>query len=66
MAQREESTSREVEARRADRARELAESLSARGVRAVALSQVDNSGVARVKTVPLSLLERAVRYGIGK
>ena len=66
MAQHEESTaSREVEARRADRARELAESLSVHGIRAVALSQVDNSGVTRVKTVPVSLLERAVRYGIG-
>jgi glutamine synthetase len=50
---------------RADRARELAESLPARGVRAVALSQVDNAGVHRTKTVPVSLLERAVRYGIG-
>jgi glutamine synthetase len=59
------TTSREVETRRADRARELAESLPARGVRAVALSQVDNSGVTRVKTVPVSLLERAVRYGVG-
>src|SRR5438093_13783265 len=58
-------SSGEVIAQRADRARELAESLSARGVRAVALSQVDNAGVTRVKTVPLSLLERAVRFGIG-
>src|ERR687888_1757386 len=58
-------SSREVIAQRADRARELAESLSARGIRAVALSQVDNAGVTRVKTVPVSLLERAVRFGIG-
>jgi glutamine synthetase len=57
--------SREEVARRADRARELTESLRAQGVRAVALSQVDNAGVTRVKTVPVSLLERAVRYGIG-
>ena len=56
---------RDVAAQRADRARELAESLPARGVRAVALSQVDNAGVTRVKAVPVSLLERAVRYGIG-
>jgi glutamine synthetase len=41
------------------------ESLPAQGVRAVALSQVDNAGVTRVKTIPASLLERAVRYGIG-
>jgi glutamine synthetase len=52
-------------AQRVDRARKLTESLSAQGVRAVALSQVDNAGVARVKTVPLTRLERAVQYGIG-
>lgn len=52
-------------ARRADKAKAMTESLVARGVRAVALSQVDNAGVTRVKTVPVSLLERAVRYGIG-
>ncbi len=52
-------------ARRADRARTLTESLVAHGVRAVALSHVDNAGVTRVKAVPVSLLERAVRYGIG-
>jgi glutamine synthetase len=52
-------------ARRADQARTLAESLSAQGIRAVALSQVDNAGVTRVKTVPVSVLERAVKYGIG-
>jgi glutamine synthetase len=57
--------SREEIARRADTARTLTASLSARGVRAVALSQVDNAGVTRVKTVPVSLLERAVRYGVG-
>lgn len=52
-------------ARRTDLARRLTESLGAQGVRAVALSQVDNAGITRVKTVPLSLFERAVRYGIG-
>jgi len=51
--------------RRADQARELVESLPARGVRMVALSQVDNAGVTRVKAVPITLLERAVRFGIG-
>ena len=50
--------------RRADQARELVESLPARGVRMVALSQVDNAGVTRVKAVPITLLERAVRFGI--
>jgi glutamine synthetase len=63
--QADESITRDSVAKRADRARELAESLPARGVRAVALSQVDNAGVTRVKTVPVSLLERTVRYGIG-
>ncbi len=56
---------RDVIAQRADKARELSESLLSRGVRMVALSQVDNAGVPRVKSVPASLLERAVRYGIG-
>jgi glutamine synthetase len=56
---------REEIARRADKARTLTESLSAHGVRAVALSQVDNAGITRVKTVPVSVLERAVKYGIG-
>jgi glutamine synthetase len=58
-------TARDAAARRADRARELAESLPSRGVRVVALSQVDNAGVTRVKAVPVSLFERAVRFGIG-
>jgi glutamine synthetase len=57
--------SREETDRRAEKARTMIESLSAHGVRAVALSQVDNAGVTRVKTVPVSLLERAVTYGIG-
>jgi glutamine synthetase len=52
-------------ANRAEKARTLTESLSARGVRAVALSQVDNAGVTRVKTVPVSVFERAVTYGVG-
>jgi glutamine synthetase len=50
---------------RADQAKELAESLWAGGIRAVALSQVDNAGVARVKAVPVTLFERAVRFGVG-
>ncbi|MDP9341101.1 MAG: glutamine synthetase family protein [Actinomycetota bacterium] len=55
----------DVTDQRLAKARELAESLPARGVGMVALSHVDNSGVTRVKTVPSSLLERAVRFGIG-
>ena len=51
--------------RRATRARELVEAFGSKGVRAIAMSQVDNSGVARVKTVPISLFERAVRVGVG-
>jgi glutamine synthetase len=50
---------------RAERARELTETLSAEGIRMVAMSQVDNSGVTRVKSVPVSLFERTVRYGVG-
>jgi glutamine synthetase len=56
---------RDVAAQRADKARELAESLLSRGVRMVALSHVDNAGVTRVKTIPVTLLERAVRFGVG-
>jgi glutamine synthetase len=57
--------SREEIAGRAERARELTGSLSAQGIRAVALSQVDNAGVTRMKSVPVARLERAVRFGIG-
>ena len=50
---------------RARRARELTDELSGRGVKVVAFSQVDNAGVTRVKSVPVRLLERAVRFGVG-
>jgi glutamine synthetase len=50
---------------RAADARALAESLAARGVRAVAVTIVDNAGIARVKTVPLTGLEHATRWGLG-
>lgn len=43
----------------------LMEQLTARGVVGVAISYVDNSGIARVKTFPLSRLEHAVEHGIG-
>jgi len=39
--------------------------LAAKGVVGVAASYVDNSGIARVKTVPVARLENAVRQGIG-
>lgn len=44
---------------------ELAGELAARGVLGVAVSYVDNSGIARAKTVPVRRLEDAVRLGIG-
>ncbi|MBA3729133.1 MAG: glutamine synthetase, partial [Actinobacteria bacterium] len=52
-------------AARAARARELTGTLAADGVRAVALTMVDNAGVTRVKTVPTSRLEAAARFGVG-
>jgi len=52
-------------ARRAADARALAESLPARGVGAVAITIVDNTGIARVKTVPVTGLEHATRWGVG-
>ena len=43
----------------------LAAQLAIRGIVGVAISYVDNSGVARVKTFPVSRLEHAVQCGIG-
>jgi glutamine synthetase len=39
--------------------------LAAAGVAAVALCWVDNSGITRVKTVPVDRLERAAGWGVG-
>ncbi|MBW6439167.1 glutamine synthetase family protein [Actinoplanes hulinensis] len=39
--------------------------LRERGVRGVILSYVDTAGINRVKAVPLSRLEHAVRWGVG-
>jgi glutamine synthetase len=47
------------------RARELAAELDARGVRTVALTWVDNAGITRVKTVPITRLEHAAGWGVG-
>src|SRR6266508_33535 len=47
------------------RARELSAGLAGRGVRAVALTWVDNAGVTRVKTVPVDRLPDAAAWGIG-
>ena len=44
---------------------DLTADLAARGVVGVATSYVDNSGVARVKAVPLARLEHAISNGIG-
>jgi glutamine synthetase len=48
-----------------DRARPAAERLAAAGVTIVALSWIDNAGVARAKTIPLARLEHAAGWGIG-
>jgi len=47
------------------RAGPLAERLAAAGVTMVALSWVDNAGIARAKTIPLGRLERAAGWGVG-
>jgi glutamine synthetase len=50
-------------ARRAGEARTTADSLAARGVGAIAISVVDNAGIARVTAVPVTGLEHATRWG---
>jgi len=55
----------DVVSARVERARELTKSLTKQGIRAVALTNVDNSGITLVKTVPVSRLERAAQFGIG-
>ena len=50
---------------RATRARELVPQLAEQGVVAVATTWVDNSGITRVKAVPLARLEHAAAWGIG-
>jgi glutamine synthetase len=47
------------------RAGAVAGRLGAEGVRLVALCFVDNTGIARVKAIPLARLERAAGWGIG-
>jgi glutamine synthetase len=46
-------------------ASEQAAELAGQGVVGVAMSYVDNSGIARVKAVPLGRLEQAAREGVG-
>lgn len=50
---------------RVQRARQEAARLAAEGVRAVALTSVDNAGIARVKAVPAARLPSAVERGVG-
>lgn len=50
---------------RARRARDVIAALSRGQVDAVALTIVDNAGIARVKTVPLAGLEHAAGWGVG-
>jgi glutamine synthetase len=53
---------------RAERVRQagpVARRLTAAGVAMVALCWVDNTGVARAKTIPLGRLERAAGWGVG-
>ncbi|MQS14597.1 glutamine synthetase [Streptomyces kaniharaensis] len=52
-------------AERAERAEAAADRLRTAGVEAVAVTWVDNAGIARVKAVPLSGLVRAAQWGIG-
>ncbi|ONH23358.1 glutamine synthetase [Pseudofrankia asymbiotica] len=48
-----------------DKAARIAADLRSRGVGVVALTWVDNSGITRVKGVPVGRLERAVQVGVG-
>lgn len=50
---------------RAEQARKIRGDLAERGVIGLAATWVDNSGVTRVKAVPLAKLESAARWGIG-
>jgi glutamine synthetase len=50
---------------RGDRGREIGDELAARGVRAVALTWVDNAGVTRVKAVPVKRFGHAAAWGVG-
>ena len=51
--------------RRSARAENLVTALESRGVVAVATSFVDNSGIARVKSVPLARLPQLAGWGVG-
>jgi glutamine synthetase len=53
------------EADEAAAAQDAAAALAARGVRVVAVTIVDNAGVARAKAVPIEGFEPAARWGVG-
>lgn len=55
----------EVRAERSRQAETVAEKLRADGVSVVALCWVDNTGVTRVKCVPVGQLARAAGWGVG-
>ena len=48
-----------------DRATERAAELAGHGVTGVVLSWVDTAGINRVKSIPLTALDRAVAWGVG-
>lgn len=48
-----------------EKARQVASRLSTSGLTMVALCWIDNTGIARVKAIPVSRLERAAGWGIG-
>ncbi|MFJ4092576.1 glutamine synthetase [Kitasatospora sp. NPDC089913] len=52
-------------AERGERARAAADRLRGSGVEAVAVTWVDNAGIARVKAVPLGGLVHAAQWGVG-
>ena len=52
-------------ARRAGEARAAADALAARETGAIAITVVDNAGIARVTALPVAGLEHATRWGVG-
>jgi hypothetical protein len=56
------SLDREGHARRGE---EIAKELAAQGVRAVALTAVDNAGITRVKVVPVARFGHVAAWGVG-
>jgi glutamine synthetase len=65
MTDQQERLDRAERGRRAARARTAASRLAARDVTGVALTWVDNSGLTRVKAVPVGRLAHAAEWGVG-